>query len=76
MKDLEFMLTEDQLSLRDMVREFAQKRVKPICRVAERDSIVPQELVEEAMDMGLNLCTLPEEYSGLGGGNLTFAIVE
>jgi len=76
MKDLEFMLTEDQLSLRDMVRDFAQKRVKPVCRVAERDSIVPQELVEEAMDMGLNLCTLPEEYGGLGLDNLTFAIIK
>ena len=76
MKDFEFMLNEDQLSLRDMVREFSQKRIKPLCREAEKDSIVPQELIDEAMDMGLNLMTLPESYGGLGLDNLTIAVLK
>ena len=41
MKDLEFMLTEEQIELRNMVRKFAQEQIKPICRIAERDNIVP-----------------------------------
>ena len=32
MTDFDFMLTEDQVELRDMVRDFAQKEVKPTCR--------------------------------------------
>lgn len=75
MKDYDFMLTEEQIELRDMVREFAQKEIKPRCRVAERDAIVPEDLVEKAMGMGLNLMTLPEEYGGLGLDNLTIAIL-
>ena len=75
MNDYDFLLTQDQLDLREMVREFAQKSVKPTCRVAERDAIVPQDLVEQAMGMGLNLVSLPEEYGGLGLDNLTTAII-
>mgnify|MGYP004541236701 FL=1 len=75
MNDYDFLLTQDQLDLREMVREFAQKAVNPTCRVAERDAIVPQDLVEQAMGMGLNLVSLPEEYGGLGLDNLTTAII-
>ena len=45
MTDFDFMLTQDQIDLRDMVREFAQKEVKPTCRKLERDGIVPEDLV-------------------------------
>lgn len=75
MNDYDFLLTQDQMDLREMVREFAQKAVKPTCRVAERDAIVPQDLVEQAVGMGLNLVSLPEEYGGLGLDNLTTAII-
>lgn len=75
MTDYDFLLTEDQLDLRAMVRDFAQKSVKPVCRVAERDAIVPEDLVKQAMDMGLNLVSLPEEYGGLGFDNFTIAVL-
>ena len=73
--DYDFMLTQDQLDLRNLVQDFAQNVVKPVCRVAERDAIVPEEQVKQAMDMGLHLMTLPEEYGGLGLDHLTNAII-
>lgn len=73
--DYDFMLSQDQLDLRELVHDFAQNVVKPACRIAERDAIVPEEQVKQAMDMGLHLMTLPEEYGGLGLSNLTNAIV-
>jgi len=73
--DFDFMLTEEQIELRAMVREFAQKEIKPRCRVAERDSIVPQDLFKMAADMGLHLMSLPTEYGGLGLDCLTTAIL-
>ena len=66
MTDFDFMLTEDQIGLRDMVRKFAQEKVKPTCRALEREGEVPEDLVKEANSMGLNLVSLPEEYGGLG----------
>lgn len=73
--DFDFMLSEEQLTLRNLVRDFAQKRVKPTCREAEKNAVVPEDLVREAMDMGLNLVTVPEEYGGLGLDRWTYAII-
>lgn len=73
--DFDFMLTDEQKGLRDLVKDFAQSKVYPRCRECEKDSIIPEDLVKEAMDMGLNLVTLPEEYGGLGLDNFTYAII-
>ncbi|UHR03226.1 acyl-CoA dehydrogenase family protein [Peptoniphilus sp. GNH] len=75
MNDFDFMLNDEQIELRNLVREFAQKRVKDICREAEKTATVPDELVKEAMEMGLNLVTVPEEYGGLGLDRWTYAII-
>ena len=75
MRDYDFMLTEDQRELRDLVSEFTQKEVKPVCREAEKTAAVPEELVRKAQEMGLHLVTLPEEYGGLGLDCMSYAIV-
>lgn len=75
MTDFDFMLTEDQIGLRDMVRKFAQEKVKPTCRALEREGEVPEDLVKEANSMGLNLVSLPEEYGGLGLDKFTYALI-
>lgn len=75
MRDYDFMLTEDQRELRDLVSEFAQKEVKPVCREAEKTAAVPEELVKKAQEMGLHLVTLPEEYGGLGLDCMSYAVV-
>ena len=48
MTDYDFMLNEDQIELRNLVREFAEKEVRPTCRIAEKDAIVPEDLVKTA----------------------------
>lgn len=75
MRDYDFMLTEDQRELRDLVSEFAQKEVKPVCKEAEKTAAVPEELVKKAQEMGLHLVTLPEEYGGLGLDCMSYAVV-
>ena len=66
MRDYDFMLTEEQRELRDLVEEFAQNEVKPICREAEKEARVPEELMKKAVDMGLHMVSLPEQHGGLG----------
>ena len=75
MTDYDFMLNEDQIELRNLVREFAEKEVRPTCRIAEKDAIVPEDLVKTAYEMGLHLVTVPEEYGGLGLDNFTYAVI-
>ena len=73
--DYDFLLSEDQKSLRDLVRDFALNQVEDVCREAEKTATVPEDLVKQANEMGLNLVTLPEEYGGLGLDKWTYAIV-
>ncbi|MCR4672995.1 MAG: acyl-CoA dehydrogenase family protein [Lachnospiraceae bacterium] len=75
MDEFDFMLSEDQIDLRNVVRDWSQNKVMPACQKAEIDGNVPDELVREAFDMGLHLVTIPEEYGGLGMSNLTHAIL-
>lgn len=75
MRDYDFMLTEEQRELRDLVEEFAQNEVKPICREAEKEARVPEELMKKAVDMGLHMVSLPEQYGGLGLDNFTYAVL-
>ena len=75
MNDFDFMLTEEQIELRNMFREFAQKKVKEPCRKSEAEGMCPDYLVKEAIDMGVPMMTLPEEYGGLGLDYLTCAII-
>lgn len=75
MSYLDSILTDEQLSLRNMVREFAQKEVKPVCREMEKTGEIPWDLVKKAQDMGLHMLNMPEKYGGMGMDYLTYAIL-
>ncbi|GIV89233.1 MAG: acyl-CoA dehydrogenase [Chloroflexus sp.] len=72
---MEFQLTEDQIMLRDMVRQFAEKEAKPT--VAERDehAIWPTDLVKKMGELGLMGVAVSEEYGGAGMDYVSYAIV-
>lgn len=71
----EKLLTEDQIALRDMCREFAQKVVKPACREAEINAEIPWDVLKQGQEMGLHLLTIPEEYGGMGMDMQTYVIL-
>jgi alkylation response protein AidB-like acyl-CoA dehydrogenase len=68
------MLTETQTAIRDMVRDFAQERVRP--RVFEFESAgrYPQELFDEVAGMGLLGMTAPEEFGGAAADYVSYAL--
>ena len=72
---MDFKFTEDQLSLQEMAREFAEKEIAP--KAAELDEVSkhPADLFAKMAELGFTgLCT-PEEYGGAGGGDIEKAIV-
>src|SRR3989337_1175267 len=71
---MDFTLTEAQKALVAMVREFAQKEVKPLCVEKDRESKVetyPMELVIRASQLGIRTLALGEEYGGGGADEVT-----
>ena len=72
---MSLLYTEDQKSLIEMVRDFAEKEVKPYVAECDRKGECPIELFKPAMDMGLHMLEIPEEYGGAGMDYETTAMI-
>lgn len=72
---MSLLYTEDQLSLIEMVRDFAEREVKPYVAECDRKGECPIELFQPAMDMGLHMLEIPEEYGGAGMDYETTAMI-
>lgn len=72
---MEFQLSEDHLAVRDLIRTFTDREVRPVAREMEQSGAYPTAIVEQMKDMGLFGLTVPTEYGGLGSDTLTLALV-
>ncbi len=63
---MDFLLTEEQLMLRDMVRKFAKDRIEPVASENERNHLFPEDIVKEMGELGLMGIAYPVEYGGAG----------
>ena len=70
-----YLLNEDQLSLVDMVHDFCEKEVKPYCAEWDEKGIFPAETYKKALDMGLHILDVPEQYGGGGIDYTTMAAI-
>ncbi len=77
MNDL-FALTDEQLEIQRLCRDFAAREIRPISlAVDEADVVVPWEVWRKAASVGLTSFMLPAEYGGAGMTDcLTSCIVQ
>ena len=66
--------TEDQLLIKNMVREFAENEVKPIAAKIDREHCFPKDTVKRMAELGLFGLAVPEEYEGAGGDTLSYIL--
>jgi len=68
-------LTENQILIRDTIRDFAQKKIKP--RVMEWDEAqhFPTDLFKELGELGFMGIIFPDKYGGAGLGYVEFVII-
>jgi alkylation response protein AidB-like acyl-CoA dehydrogenase len=59
-----FELSEDQLLIKEMIREFAQKEVKPRAKELEKKHAFPEELLKKLAQLGVLGMSIPPEYQG------------
>ncbi len=71
---MDFALTEEQLAIRDMAREFAQKEIAPTVDADYKAHRYPKEIVKKMAELGFFGCVIPEEYGGTGAGHLAQSI--
>ncbi len=67
-------LSEEQKMLREMVRDFAQTRIKPIAAELDENERFPEEIIAEMGELGLMGIPYPERYSGADMDYVSYAI--
>lgn len=68
---MDFNLPENTRAIRDLVREFSQKKIEPIAAKIDRDDEFPVQIFREMGKLGLLGLTIAEEYGGAGLDYLT-----
>jgi len=71
---MDLSLSEEQLALQSMVREFAAREVKPLAAAIDRDHRYPAELVKRMAELGLMGIEVPEEHDGSGLDPISYVI--
>ncbi len=69
---MDFNLSEDDLDLKKMARDFAQKRLYPRAQEFDEQGTTPEDLIKECAELGYLGFTVPEEYGGSGLSTVTF----
>ncbi len=73
---VDFTLSEEQLMLQELAREFAAENVRPMAEHWDATSEFPMEAIEAAHDLGLMNLHVPEEYGGMGMGTMDEVVVQ
>ncbi|MEW6613902.1 MAG: glutaryl-CoA dehydrogenase Acd [Thermodesulfobacteriota bacterium] len=72
---MDFDLTEEQLAMQKLARDFAEKEIAPVVDADEKAHRFQREIVRKMGELGFLGCPIPEEYGGSGVGFLGHAIV-
>ena len=59
-------LSEDEKSFREVVRAFAEERIRPLVRKMDEESQIPRELIDACFELGVMGVEIPEEFGGSG----------
>ena len=68
-------LTDDQIQIRDLAREFAEGEIAPRAAEWDREHRFPKEVVDQLGTLGLLGVCVPESLGGAGADFMSYALV-
>jgi len=71
---MDFELNAEQQMMRKMVRDFAEKEIRPVTREIDATGQFPWEVIRKMAGLGLLGLPIPEQYGGSGADTLSYAI--
>ncbi len=72
---MDFLLTKEQEILKDSIRKFAEKEIRPHIKESDEKGEWPEALTKKIGEMGLLGIIIPSEFSGAGYTNVDYVIV-
>jgi acyl-CoA dehydrogenase len=73
---VDFTLTDEQKSLRELAHDFAEKEIRPVAWEHDKDGSWPAEVFAKAHEVGLMNTHIPEAYGGPGLSYLDGCLIE
>ncbi|MDR2127067.1 MAG: acyl-CoA dehydrogenase [Prevotellaceae bacterium] len=71
---MDFNLNKKQKLFQQMIRDFAEKEVKPLAAEIDEQERFPSETIEKAAKTGIMGIPVPTQYGGAGGDNIMYSI--
>jgi len=71
---MNFDLSEEQIMIRDTVRDFAEREIKPVAHELDEKAEFSYDLTKKMGELGLFGMYLPEKYGGQGLDTLSYII--
>lgn len=68
-------LTENQIIIRNTIREFAEKNIRPVIMDYDELQKFPMEIMKQLGELGFLGILVPEEYGGANLGYVEYAII-
>ncbi len=72
---MDFTFSPEHIALRRMIREFAETEIAPIAAELDREHRVPFEVLRKLGEIGLLGVCFPQEYGGMGAGEMGYCIL-
>jgi alkylation response protein AidB-like acyl-CoA dehydrogenase len=72
---MDFLFSQEQNILRDAIRNFVQKEIKPLVKDSDEKGVWPEIFTKKLAEMGLLGIIIPPEYSGSGYSNVDYVII-
>ena len=73
--NIDALLSEDEILIRDSVREFVEAEIIPIIEKNNREAKFPVDLIPKLSDMNLLGSNFPEKYGCAGMNNVAYGLV-
>ena len=75
---MDYNFTQEELNIRDTIRQFAKKEIAPLVDQIEREGKMPDDLINKIIDLKISGLPFPEQWGGAGASfvSLLLAVEE
>ena len=72
---MDFDLTEEQIMIRNLMKDFAENEILPKARDDDRNERFPGDILDKMAPLGLLGAPLPEKYGGMGIDHIAYVLL-
>ncbi|UCC90560.1 MAG: acyl-CoA dehydrogenase family protein, partial [Dehalococcoidia bacterium] len=72
---MDFDLTEEQIMIRNLMKDFAKNEILPKVRDDDRNERFPGDILDKMVPLGFLGAPLPEEYGGMGIDHIAYTLM-